>query len=204
MLTRKGHRYFTKKDLLNRTGWTPKAIRRFIGQPDMMVKNRMYPNGPKIHLFSMECVLEVEKSIPFEDWLKEHLPRSEAALKAVETKKRELFEYIEGLDICLPQRSFAGVKQEAVSSYEAWRGESLQSGEALDRIIVNFLRHECTTYDQELRVLFGKVGVHEGCARLNQKIYSKIAQVYPHLKGECDRQMEVKSKRYGWMKFDVK
>ena len=59
----------------------------------------------------------------------------------------------------------------------------------LNRVIVNYLRHNLSNYDSKLDDIFGKVGKSEAYRIINTKIYAKIAEVYPVLKDECDNQL---------------
>jgi len=63
----------------------------------------------------------------------------------------------------------------------------------LRRITVNHLRHNLSDYDRRLDDLFGKVGKSEAYIILNRKIYTSIADTYPDLAEECERQMYRKS-----------
>ena len=52
----------------------------------------------------------------------------------------------------------------------------------LHRITTNYLRHECTSYENELYKLFGKTGVNEAHDILQRRINDEIRRVYPQLK----------------------
>lgn len=62
------------------------------------------------------------------------------------------------------------------------------SQEFLDRVTVNFLRHEHTRYDEHLKVIARKVGSQQAYALLKNKVLHRISQVYPELHDECVRQ----------------
>jgi hypothetical protein len=59
----------------------------------------------------------------------------------------------------------------------------------LDRIAVNYLRHELTSYEAELAGLFGKVGKVEAAGVIREIVYDAIAAAYPHLAPECREQL---------------
>jgi hypothetical protein len=65
----------------------------------------------------------------------------------------------------------------------------------LERILVNYIRHQLTIYESELEEIYGKVGNDDGYKLLNNKIYDKISEVYPSLKNECNRQLSLKFER---------
>ena len=62
----------------------------------------------------------------------------------------------------------------------------------LSRIMVNYIRHNLTSYEDLLEELRGKEGKYEAYTKLKNKILEKIAEVYPELKEECNRQMVIK------------
>jgi len=61
--------------------------------------------------------------------------------------------------------------------------------EFLDRITVNHLRHELSSYEAELAALFGKTGRAEATAVIRKRVYRAIADAYPELAAECGRQL---------------
>ena len=60
----------------------------------------------------------------------------------------------------------------------------------IKRTCVNFLRHECTEYDEHLYQLIGRVGRDEGYILIKSKVLGLIADKYPFLKKECNKQKE--------------
>lgn len=56
------------------------------------------------------------------------------------------------------------------------------SREFLNRITVNYLRHECTDYDYELSEIAGKVGVQDAHDILKERVNEAIYEAYPTLK----------------------
>lgn len=64
------------------------------------------------------------------------------------------------------------------------------SEEAMQRIIVNYIRHELTTYDYELGMLEKRIGKDEAYRVLKKAILRKIALEYPDYKTECESQIQ--------------
>ncbi len=60
----------------------------------------------------------------------------------------------------------------------------------LERIQVNFLRHELTNYDWHLGQLKGYTGVEEARGRVRERVLDAIAEAYPDLASECSRQSD--------------
>ena len=132
--------------------------------------------------------------------------RRSGAKKAVETKREQLLKDLAGWKIVLRAKPYETVVDAAIRSYNRFhedlyydRGHRYEpaardsSLEFLQRITVNHLRHNLSNYDSRLEALFGKVGKQEAYQILNRKIYAKIAEEYPLLQGECERQMQRKS-----------
>ena len=64
--------------------------------------------------------------------------------------------------------------------------------EFLNRITVNYIRHNLTTYEKIIDTMYSKVGKQKAYNMLNKKVFEEIANVYPDYKEECDRQLKMK------------
>jgi len=72
----------------------------------------------------------------------------------------------------------------------AWLADVPES--TADRWMVNYIRHNLTQYDKIIeRVLVDRVGREAGHALLKSKVLNQIAKVYPELKYECQRQLDL-------------
>lgn len=65
----------------------------------------------------------------------------------------------------------------------------LSDAKFLSRITVNYARHSLTNYDDVLEELESKLGTEKDFLYLRQRVYAAIAEAYPWLKEECDRQL---------------
>ncbi len=61
--------------------------------------------------------------------------------------------------------------------------------ETLQRWKVNFIRHELTNYDYLIRNLKGKPDKYNLVLKLKEALFKKIAEAYPALSDECERQL---------------
>lgn len=59
----------------------------------------------------------------------------------------------------------------------------------LERIEVNYIRHELTTYDMDLESVAGKPGLRDLKDAIREMIYEAIAEAYPDLAVECYQQL---------------
>ena len=76
----------------------------------------------------------------------------------------------------------------AIDAYENRTGKRVSPDapvDFLDRIEVNFLRHEASNYDTVMNTLNGRGGAAEGRLVLRYMVLIGIAKIYPHLQDEC-------------------
>lgn len=59
----------------------------------------------------------------------------------------------------------------------------------LQRIIVNYIRHNLIDYDSSLYALYNKMEKKEKYTRIKTEVLKKIAEAYPNYKDECYRQI---------------
>ena len=83
------------------------------------------------------------------------------------------------------------LKSHAIQHYNAWwtgtgkRAHDSDSSEFLDRISVNYLCHELTSYEEHLDKIAGKTGAYNARTDLRSAIYDAIGDAYPNLSSEC-------------------
>lgn len=196
--------HLTKKALKTR-GWTDKAIDLFLKTHDKEAKNPVFRTASPMKLYLIERVEKVEQTKEFQDFQTKNKSKREGSQKAVETKKKNLLNEINNWKIKLEHKDLRVIEKNAIYSYNQFKQERSDESEEgnydfipansksdrifLNRIIVNYLRHNLSDYDSKLGDVFGRVGTSEAYRIINEKIYSKIADVYPELKDECDNQL---------------
>jgi len=181
-------------------GWTDKLIKDFLGEPDKTAVNSHNRSGPPVKLYLISRVEESEAS---GEWIASHSKlarRRQGAQKAVDTKRTALMEAANRLQMRVPSLGPDKLIKRAVNAYNdrqdyrgGFRYASVQCDpEFLNRITVNFLRHECSSYERQLEQTYGKIGVRDAYGVINAKIYAAISAAYPELAGECERQLREK------------
>jgi hypothetical protein len=192
---RKKKEYWSKSQL-KKKGWTERKIKGWLREPDKLVKNPFYSSAPPMQLYSASRVKRQEKNKRFKEWLgksKTKRKKLSKKLKEVnERKRQELIDYINTLEIKIPKMPLKKLREEAVEHYNwLWQVErgrydkfaTVNDDEKfLNRICVNYLRHEHRHYESEIAKMFGKVGKDEGYLLLKKKINEEIFKVYPELK----------------------
>lgn len=198
---------YTKTQLKRDREWTDAAITKFLGEPDSYADNP-YSSRSKIHLYDAERVHAVEGTDEFAAWREKSRARRAGARKAVETKRAKTMAVVkQRLSKVRLYKHAAGLSEEklrerAVNHYNDMQAERADwydfdpvgvqgaPDEFYARIEVNYLRHQGTKYDTELDNYIGKTGVADAVDMVREHVYALIAAEYPHLKGECGRQLE--------------
>lgn len=188
--------YITKTQLKER-GWTDGMVKKFLGEPDATKPNPFYKSAAPMGLYEEKRVKKIERSAKFKNEKDCSASRKQAARKAVNTKKDKAIEFAKSVEIHLPQMNYNKLIKKACESYNDWHqydrqglfnidfipADPLESDKKfLCRIATNYLRHECTSYEEELYKLFGKTGVHEAHDILQKRINAEIIRTYPQLK----------------------
>ncbi len=193
--------YYTKCGLKLR-GWSDRLIALLLKEPDLTCDNPHYKCAPPMRLYRRSRVHEAEKRKPFLAAMVGREQRQERARKAVETKREKLQDWIDRLDVQVPVLDWDKLTQGAIAHYNDWQedrfdrtgnydikmaGEHSDKG-FLDRIRVNYLRHELTDYEQTLDRMAGKVGASDGYVEVKVMMLNAIADTYPQLAAECRKQ----------------
>jgi len=179
---------------LKKRGWTEASITRILGHWENERPNP-YGKAP-MRFWTKSKVESAEKTRAFQDFKSKSDVRSKKAKEVAEVKKKELLEKIGSWEptIVLPSGS---LRKAAIQHYEdlwASKGEfklaDSTNPEFLDRITVNYLRHECTDYDPLLEGLAGKIGKFEAYELAKCHVLGAIARKFPKLSKECLKQRQ--------------
>jgi len=194
-------RYISKEELKAR-GWTESMIKLLLGNPDDTVKNPYYGNNP-VKLYLAKRVNRIENSAVFFRLREMSVENHKAMKKVAKMEEKELLEYIDSIEIKVEKLDMKKIKKLAIEEYNIHQAEfghvenmildeKYLDNAFLSRIMVNYIRHNLTSYEDLLEELRGKEGKYEAYTKLKNKILEKIAEVYPELKEECNRQMLIK------------
>lgn len=207
--------YLTKAAIKKERGWTDTAITKFLGDPDKLGSNP-YSSKMHSHLYLLSRVKKVEKTKRFKEWKAKSETRRASARKAAQTRRDKTLAKVRSRldEIQLdPQarglskkrlRKLAVASYEDYESYRSWDEpprivEKDAPQEFIQRIEVNFLRHEGTLYDAELEEYAGSTGVREAVDMVRERVYEVIAKEYPYLKKECERQLQRRREEEEWL-----
>lgn len=197
---------FCSKSTLKLRGWTEMAIERFLGTHDKEAPNPYYKSAPPMKLYLLSRAESIESSPEYLCFKTKSKSRQESSQKALKTKRHNLLRKVAKMEIFIQRKNIEDTIHDAVKSYNDFKSNmACERGdfdyqpastnsdkEFLTRITVNFLRHRCSQYEKILDRIAGKVGKNEAYALLNERIFKQIAQMYPELTEECDRQLSEK------------
>ena len=194
----------TKSRLKSERGWTDKLIETFAPVPDLTKPNPNYRSSPPMLLFNLEKIERIEQTEEFKIEQARATKRKLSAKKAVKTKREQMWEWLNTVQIHVPTYEKAKLIKRACDHYNYMREEREINGRStsgrmatinsekkfIERICVNYLRHCLTKYEEYLDEMSGKVGFAEGYEEIRRKIFNKISEKYQWLEHECNRQKE--------------
>ena len=136
--------------------------------------------------------------------IKKNINKKKGAEKAVKTKKEKLHKEVEKKikDIHVKKISYYELEEKTISAKQEWYDNHPSRQDRWDydkdawqadtntvkRWMVNYIRHNLTSYDSELLSIAKKVGCHEEYAYYKNAVLDCIAQTYPELEEECNYQ----------------
>jgi hypothetical protein len=195
--------YVTASGLKDR-GWTDTLIRTFLPTPDRTRVNRHYQSGPPVKLYELGRVEAAEHNSEFKEAAVRAQTRSDRQKGVALKQSNELQERVSNLTIQVESRPLADVRNAAIWHYNSNPHDEIyfnlatteSDPEFLDRISVNYIRHCLTRYDRFLDEIMGKPGVMDAKRIIVEKIFDKIAETYPDLEAECDRQCQFRLSQF--------
>jgi hypothetical protein len=187
--------YLTKTELKQR-GWTEAMMKQLLPEP--MISVNPHCRRMKMYLWKESDVTQAEKKQDFQERIEKRKPHQERAQRAVKTKQEKmktiLLAAIEKIRV--KKMDFQKVTRLALSAKRnwylytgQWENTAFSPDEkTIQRWTVNYIRHNLTEYDSFLFSVKGKTGISFAYPLYRKAVLEKIADVYPALREECDRQ----------------
>ncbi len=201
----RGPPHITISRMKSERGWTDGLVRTHLGDPDKLAPNPHYRRAPEMRLYRLDRVEAAENTDSFRTALAGRERRREAGARAVETKRRQARMFADTVDL---RYDFPDTAEEARKlgheswvRWMRWRDQWRdmwsdadleyvnQPQEDRDRRAVNYLRHECTEYDDALLERARRVGIVEVHGRLKGRILRQIIGRFPELQAAAEAQM---------------
>lgn len=175
-------------------GFTKTMMKLLLPEP-VLKSNPRYRSAAPMRLYRIADVNAAMESEAFHAARIKAEARKASAQKTVETKQRIAEELVNRLiaNIEIEPVDVKALENHVVREKEdeyAERGQELHclNDATVKRWMVNYIRHNLCNYDSDLTEIEGKVGKDYLYYKLKNATLSKIAQVYPELASECERQ----------------
>lgn len=184
--------FYTKSELIKR--WSNKLIMDFFPKCSKEKPNPYYKSGAPMQLYDVNKVASIESTDAFKADYQKVMKRKSVAIETAQRKREESMKYANEIKINIPTIKKKKLIQRACYHYNSWhRLDYLDNYEFniatpsseedfLKRICINYLRHQCTNYDNELRKFYNKVGVGDFHDILQSRINNAIKQKYEWLR----------------------
>ena len=178
--------YLTKTELAKR--WSQNLIDMYFPEPTMEKSNPHHKRGAPMQLYDIGKVMRIESTQSFKEDFEKVYQHKLAGKERARRKREELIMYANGLQIIIPEFEKDKLIQNACDHYNRWndnyyyRASPSSDSLFLKRVCINYLRHQCTCYDDELGKFYRKVGVQEAHDVLQARINEAIKQKYEWLR----------------------
>lgn len=194
---------YTKTKIKREYGWTDKCM-QYLPEPNKTwygrYKSQKFPAWTKDLVDQTNARPEVQKILR---WKKRHAKNwAKGAAQATQTKINKTIEKISQIKVQVmtgySKKELTRLCYENHFDFLASRGIFDDDGFVVDdRKIVNYIRHNLTSYECDLDELYHQVGQAIGYGIISQKVFATIKKAYPQYANECDRQLEEHLARNG-------
>ncbi len=188
--------------MLKQRGWTESMIKKFLGDADAEKDNPMYKSASPMKLYAMARVLAAESEESFIAQKLKAESRSKTMKNVANLKKQELLEQIDHMTFRIKVIPEESLLKNAIRSYNDFHemigmernnfsfdyATPKSDKTFLERIEVNYIRHNLTQYDTALETMAGRIGVHEAVVKIKFMILDAISEKYPYLSAACTLQ----------------
>ena len=189
----------TKTVLLARSGWSGTLVTRLLGDADQLKKIKK--SSITIESYELERIQLAEASQEF------RVAQSGLAKRKEASKIERLLDAIEAMPITVTTLTTTQVVANAIRYYNSRQENRVLDRDDytpkyanpdsdslfLERITVNYIRHELSQYDRVLETTAGKTGADRARVAINKRVYALIAATYPQFADECDRQLAARA-----------
>jgi hypothetical protein len=190
--------FITKTDLISIRKWSDRLIKKYMPVPDEIRNNPHYGRASEMKLYKISRVESIEKNEQFLIDFEKTTLRRKSSLKMVETKKDNLLIQISELPISveiIPRYELIPLVIDAYNDrnyYKDYLTLRDLDQSTLERLTVNYIRHNLTEYEDHLYTIGDQVGKKEGARLLKEITNNCIGESYPDLTRECALQLRRK------------
>ena len=184
---------------MNRRGWTPTLIARYLGEPDQLMQNPHYRSAAPMQGYKRARVAKIEEqsdlTTALAKVLAQRAARSASALKAAQTRRRKMDEWPDPETIFWYADTPSSVKEAEKMALDWWReanktgdgqmpDESTLGAKARRRLTEDYLLEKWIDYKEALydcpRVLVGDEGLDIIERRMNRMVHERFPALFRH------------------------
>ena len=190
--------FITKTDLISIRKWTDRLIKKYMPVPDEIRNNPHYGRASEMKLYKISRVESIEKNEQFLIDFQKTMLRRKSSEKMVETKKDNLLIQISEFPISveiIPRYELVPLVIDDYNNrnyYKDYLTLRDLDQSTLERLTVNYIRHQLTEYEYHLYTIGDQVGKKEGTRLLKEITNNCIGESYPDLTRECTLQFRRK------------
>lgn len=190
--------FITKTDLISVRKWTNRLIKKYMPVPDEIRNNPHYGRASEMKLYKISRVESIEKNEQFLIDFQKTILRRKSSAKMVETKKDNLLIQISEFPISveiIPRYELVPLVIDDYNNrnyYKDYLTLRDLDQSTLERLTVNYIRHQLTEYEYHLYTIGDQVGKKEGARLLKEITNNCIGESYPDLTRECALQLRRK------------
>ena len=190
--------FITKTDLISIRKWSDRLIKKYMPVPDEIRNNPHYGRASEMKLYKISRVELIEKNEQFLIDFQKTMLRRKSSEKMVETKKDNLLIQISELPISvefIPRNELVPLVIDDYNNrnyYKDYLTLRDLDQSTLERLTVNYIRHQLTEYEYHLYTIGDQVGKKEGARLLKEITNNCIGESYPDLTRECALQLRRK------------
>lgn len=190
--------FITKTDLISVRKWTNRLIKKYMPVPDEIRNNPHYGRASEMKLYKISRVESIEKNEHFLIDFQKTILRRKSSAKMVETKKDNLLIQISEFPISveiIPRYELVPLVIDDYNNrnyYKDYLTLRDLDQSTLERLTVNYIRHQLTEYEYHLYTIGDQVGKKEGARLLKEITNNCIGESYPDLTRECALQLRRK------------
>ncbi|EMM72811.1 hypothetical protein M9Y82_17085 [Leptospira weilii] len=176
----------TITELLKRSGWT-KTVLKKIGY--LLKPYPIQMKSKVVTYFDFKEVLRAEKTVTFKSFVASNKIRTDAAAKAINTMRIDACNYGESCKIKIKKISIARLEKQAKDIFKITFGSKsfqdlVKNPNALQSIVLNYIREHLTTFSIDPNEFYGKVGYKKGYEILFNRVRDEAFKIYPWLDDE--------------------
>ena len=190
--------FITKTDLISIRKWSDRLIKKYMPVPDEIRNNPYYGQASTMKLYKISRVEAIEKNEQFLIDFQKTMLRRKSSAKMVETKKDNLLIQISEFPISveiIPRYELVPLVIDDYNNrnyYKDYLTLRDLDQSTLERLTVNYIRHQLTEYEYHLYTIGDQVGKKEGARLLKEITNNCIGESYPDLTRECALQLRRK------------